>query len=94
MNTNKLFIDKDSYKCKFSISLYLIKVGYNDIVERSILRAMKQLYVDGVLTLDPVDVRLITEAEADERQGEWPDSHINSAVIYFQDKERRQPLRG
>lgn len=76
------------YKCKFCISPYLIKTGSGRIVESSILSAMKRLYTDGILTSDPVDVRLITEAEADERPGEWPDSDIDSVIIYFRaDKE-------
>jgi len=79
---------KENYKCKFSISPYLIRTGSYGTIESSILRAMKQLYVDGILVANPLDVELITEAEADERPGEWPDSPINSVVIYFQDKEK------
>ena len=74
------------HMCKFCISPYLIKTGSGHIVESSILRSMKQLYADGLLISEPVDVRLITEAEVDERPGDWSDSDIDSVVIYFQDK--------
>jgi len=80
------------YTCKFCISPYLIKTGSGRIVESSILVAMKRLYTDGILTSEPVDVKLITEAEYDERPGEWPDSPINAVTIYFRDMEQGRPL--
>ena len=84
MNT---IVHEHNRVCKFSISPYLIKTGSGRIVESSILAAMTRLYDDGVLTSEPVDVRLITEAEYDERQGEWPDSPIDAVTIYLRDKE-------
>jgi hypothetical protein len=75
------------HTCKFSISSYLIKTDSGRIVESNILVAMKRLYSDGILISEPVDVRLITEAEYDGRQEEDPDSPIDAVVIYFLDKE-------
>lgn len=80
-------ISEHDHTCKFCINPYLIKTGLGRVVESSILRAMRQLHFGGILLSEPVDVRLITEAEADERPGEWSDSPIDSVVIYFRDRE-------
>jgi hypothetical protein len=86
-------IPEHDHTCKFCISPYLIKEGAGQIVESSVLWAMKKLYSDGILKSEPVDVRLITEAEADERPVECPDSPIDSVMIYFRDKVQDHSLK-
>ncbi|GAB6910173.1 hypothetical protein DESC_470001 [Desulfosarcina cetonica] len=80
-------VQKHDRVCKFTISPYYIQSGSTDIIERSILRAMQGLYDNGVLTSEPVDVRVITEAEYDESIGELSDSPMDAVKIYFRDKE-------
>lgn len=53
----------NNHTTSFCISPYLVENNYGHIVERSILWAMKKMYSDGVLNLNPINVEIIDKDE-------------------------------
>lgn len=71
----------DNYS--FSINQWYLKNDSIDIIERDILRAFKHMYSDGVLNLNPVDIKIVNSNQEETKTYE----DIEDVVIYFQDRE-------
>lgn len=73
---------RDNYS--FSIEQWYLENDSIDIIERSILRAFKRMYSDGVLNLNPTNVKIINDNQEYASNPE----EIDRVVVYFQDKEQ------
>jgi len=75
----------DYYKVDFCISPHYLETNSENIVASSIFHAMKKLYSDGVLTLDPYNIVFLNH------RGQVTSSNeeIDYVSIIFQDTGKR-----